>query len=152
LSEDLELLLANCLAPGRRQFVEITANFPEQCRYVLEALGGVYRNDAVAPEQKRSPEQRLHFHQEHSRPNMDKLHARMEAQLEKRKTEPNSGLGKAIQYMLRHWKALTLFLRSSGAPLRGCRGITPCCLRTALLLGNVDANMYYRLPPYDSSR
>jgi hypothetical protein len=36
--------------------VEITANFPEQCRYVLEALGGVYRNDAVAREQKRSPE------------------------------------------------------------------------------------------------
>jgi Transposase IS66 family len=24
---------------------------------------------------------------------------------------------KAIQYMLRHWKALTLFLRSPGAPL-----------------------------------
>jgi hypothetical protein len=117
LSEDVELLLANCLAHGRRQSVEITANFPEQCRYVLEALGGVYRNDAVAREQKRSSEQRLHFHQEHSRPNMDKPHAWMEAQLEKRKTEPNSGLGKAIQYMLRHWKALTLFLRSSGAPL-----------------------------------
>jgi hypothetical protein len=26
-------------------------------------------------------------------------------------------LGKAITYMQRHWKALTLFLRQSGAPL-----------------------------------
>jgi transposase len=31
--------------------------------------------------------------------------------------EPNSGLGKAIVYMQRHWKALTLFLRQAGAPL-----------------------------------
>lgn len=33
------------------------------------------------------------------------------------RTEPNSGLGKAIQYMLRHWMPLTLFLRVAGAPL-----------------------------------
>ncbi len=31
--------------------------------------------------------------------------------------EPNSGLGKAISYMLRQWPALTLFLREPGAPL-----------------------------------
>src|SRR4029077_15744207 len=30
----------------------------------------------------------------------------------------DSGLGKAIQYMLRHWEPLTLFLREPGAPLR----------------------------------
>jgi transposase len=41
----------------------------------------------------------------------------MEAQLDGHRAEPNSGLGKAIQYMLRHWKALTLFLRTAGAPL-----------------------------------
>jgi len=34
-----------------------------------------------------------------------------------RKTEPNSGLGKAIAYLLRHWKALTTFLREAGVPL-----------------------------------
>src|SRR5467141_1844307 len=33
-----EILLANCLAHGRRQFVEVAANFPDQCRYVLEML------------------------------------------------------------------------------------------------------------------
>jgi hypothetical protein len=31
--------------------------------------------------------------------------------------EPNSGLGQAITYMLRHWEKLTLFLREPGAPL-----------------------------------
>jgi hypothetical protein len=30
---------------------------------------------------------------------------------------PNSGLGKAISYLLNHWQPLTLFLREKGAPL-----------------------------------
>ena len=34
-----------------------------------------------------------------------------------REAEPNSGLGGAIRYMLRHWEKLTLFLRQPGAPL-----------------------------------
>jgi Transposase IS66 family len=48
---------------------------------------------------------------------MEKLHDWLEAQFAERKTEPNSGLGKAITYLLRHWKALTTFLREAGAPL-----------------------------------
>jgi hypothetical protein len=39
------------------------------------------------------------------------------AQLAERKVEPNSGLGKAITYLLKHWEKLTLFLRKAGAPL-----------------------------------
>ena len=48
LSDGAEILLANCLAHGRRQFVEVAANFPEACRYVLETLGDVYKYDAEA--------------------------------------------------------------------------------------------------------
>ena len=117
LPEGVEILMANCLAHGRRQFVEVAANFPTECRYVLEMLGEVYRNDAAARQQKMMPDERLGFHQQRSRPIMDKLHSWMEAQLAERKTEPNSGLGQAIGYMLRHWQPLTLFLRRAGAPL-----------------------------------
>jgi Transposase IS66 family len=67
-----------------------------------------------AREQAMSPEQRLHFDQEHSEPLMKGLHAWMEAQLAEHKTEPNSGLGKAISYLLNHWTKLTLFLRQAG--------------------------------------
>jgi len=112
-----ETLLANCLAHGRRQFVELVESFPEECRYVLEALRGVYRNDASAREQELSPEERLRFHQEHSGPLMKQLHEWMEAQFAEHKTEPNSGLGKAISYLLNHWTKLTLFLRQAGAPI-----------------------------------
>ena len=81
---------------------------------MLESLGEVYRNDALAREQKLSPEERLRFHQEHSGPLMKELHDWMEAQFAEHKTEPNSGLGKAIPYLLRHWTKLTLFLRKPG--------------------------------------
>jgi len=96
--------------------VEVVQNFPE-CRHVLEMLGEVYRYDAEARDGALTAEERLRFHQEHSGLVMEKLHGWLEAQFAERKTEPNSGLGKAITYLLRHWKALTTFLRESGAPL-----------------------------------
>jgi len=117
LADGVELLLAHCMSHGRRQFVEVAENFPEECRYVLETLGGAWHHDTLARKQDLSPDERLRFHQEHSGPRMKTLHEWMEAQLAERKTEPNSGLGKAIQYMLRHWMPLTLFLREPGAPL-----------------------------------
>jgi transposase len=117
LTGGVQILLANCLAHGRRQFIEIAPNFPDECRYVLESLGSVYHNDAEAREQKLPPPERLRFHQEHSAPVMKQLHMWLEAQINERKTEPNSGLGKAITYLLRHWKGLTTFLREQGAPL-----------------------------------
>jgi len=48
---------------------------------------------------------------------MEELHRWLEAQFAEHRTEPNSGLGKAITYLLRHWRPLTLFLRQAGAPL-----------------------------------
>jgi transposase len=117
LSAGAEILLANCLAHGRRQFVEVAANFPDQCRYVLEMLGQVYGHDANARERSLTASDRLRWHQERSGPVMDGLHRWLEAQFTERKTEPNSGLGKAIMYLLRHWRPLTLFLRQAGAPL-----------------------------------
>jgi transposase len=97
--------------------VEVADNFPEECRHVLETLGSVYHYDALAREQGLSLEERLLFHQEHSGPLMKDLHEWMEAQLAEHKTEPNSGLGKAISYLLNHWPKLTLFLRQAGAPI-----------------------------------
>ena len=84
---------------------------------MLESLREVYRYDAEAEGQGLTPEARLRFHQEHSQPVMDALHAWFLAQFAEKKVEPNSGLGKAITYCLKRWHRLTLFLREPGAPL-----------------------------------
>jgi transposase len=117
LSAGAEALLANCLSHGRRQFVDVAESFPDECLYVLETLGAVYGVDAEAREQGLSWEARLQLHQEKSGPLMEGLQQWMTEQLNGHKTEPNSGLGKAMKYLLRHWHKLTLFLRAPGAPL-----------------------------------
>jgi len=48
---------------------------------------------------------------------MKQLHAWLRAQFDEKRVEPNSGLGEAIGYLLKHWDRLTLFLRQPGAPL-----------------------------------
>ncbi len=117
LPGELQTILAHCLAHARRQFVDIYERFPEPCRYLLEALAVVYRNDAIARERQLSPESRLQWHQEASGPTMQQLHDWLTRQLDERLAEPNSALGGVIRYMLRHWEKLTLFLRQAGAPL-----------------------------------
>jgi transposase len=117
LPGELRTILAHCLAHARRQFVEVYDRFPEPCRHLLESLGVVYRNDAVARERQLSPQARLRLHQEASRPTMEDLHDWLTRQLGEKRTEPNSAFGAAIGYMLRHWGPLTLFLRQAGAPL-----------------------------------
>jgi transposase len=115
--EELRTILANCLAHGRRRFVDVVGSFPEECLHVLEILRDVYRNDAIARDRKMSPQERLLFHQAESGPRMAELQAWMTAQIEQRKVEPNSALGEAVAYMRKHWNELTLFLRVPGAPL-----------------------------------
>jgi transposase len=88
-----------------------------ECRYVLEKLGEVYGIDAQARDAGMTAAERLRFHQQHSKPILEALHDWLETQFAEWKVEPNSSLGKAITYLLRHWKALTLFLRQAGAPL-----------------------------------
>ncbi|MCP4623116.1 MAG: transposase, partial [bacterium] len=107
-SDAFKSILANCLAHGRRKFVEVALNFPEPCGYVIETLAQVYKNDQIAKEQDMTADQRLHFHQSKSGPLMDDLKTWLNDQLDQNKVEPNSGLGQAISYMLNHWPALTL--------------------------------------------
>jgi hypothetical protein len=117
LPKDLKVILANCIAHSRRKFVEVVENFPQECRYVLETLGQVYKNDAIAREAKMSPEERLRFHQDQSAPLMADLDRWLVDQIDGRKVEPNSGLGEAITYAIDHWAKLTRFLKVPGAPL-----------------------------------
>jgi len=114
---DFDTLLASCLAHARRRFVDVVDNFPAEVRHVLEPLREVYRTDALARERALSPDERLRLHQTESGPRLAGLETWLRQQLDEHLVEPNSGLGAAITYMLKHWTELTLFLRVPGAPL-----------------------------------
>ena len=107
----------NCIVHGRRKFVEIEEFFPNECTQVIDAIAAIYKHEAHCKEQRLTPEQRLAYHQGHSRTVMDELKAWMEQQFEDKRVEPNSRLGGAFEYLLKRWTSLTRFLTVPGAPL-----------------------------------
>jgi len=113
---ELATIVCHCLVHARRHFVEIIENFPEECAYVTEQLAITYRHEAFTRQQAMSPEDRL-VYQSHSAPVMEELKNWCLAKQENREVEPNSELGKAIRYLLKHWKELTRFCHVLGAPL-----------------------------------
>ena len=117
MPEGLKTIIGNCLVHGRRKFVDVIEDFPKECHHVLTELATVYKHDKIARDKHLSDTERLAYHQRESGPVMARLKEWMTIQLEKKLVEPNSGLGEAINYMLKHWTKLTLFLREPGAPL-----------------------------------
>jgi transposase len=129
--QDFQTLLCNCLLHARRNFIDLREDFPEASRQVIESLREIYRLEAQAKERKLSPQERLAFHQEKSKPVLDQLQQWMQAQMDQKQVEPNSGLGGAIRYMLKRWETLTRFLSVPGAPLDN--NIAERALKSAIL-------------------
>ncbi len=116
LPPKLETIVCNCLDHSRRKFYDVMKGFPDEVKFVLGMLGKVYKNDAEAERLGLDIEDRLSYHEEHSGPAMAELLAWAKAQLETDLCR-TSGLGKAIKYMIKHWKKLTMFLHIAGAPI-----------------------------------
>lgn len=114
-SGEKNVICAHCLAHARRKVFELKELYPAQCAVVLDAVGKVYQFDAETEGMSR--EERLRYHQEKSGPVMKELKEWIEAQFSDRLAEPNSSLGKALQYWLNHWDELSVWLREPGTPL-----------------------------------
>lgn len=114
-SGEAETVEAKCLAHARRKFVEIEEMFPRECGVVLDAIGKVYRYEAET--EGMSAKRRLAHHQAWSGAVMAELREWIEDQFARHQVEPNSALGQALRYVLRHWEGLTCFLREANAPL-----------------------------------
>jgi transposase len=117
LSTPFEEFLCNCLSHGRRKFYELTRYLDQEFLIVLKSLGFVYHQDHIAQKKEMSDQERLEHHQKHSAPVMEDLKIWIDKQIEDKLVEPNSSLGKALNYMQNHWEGLTCFLRIPGAPL-----------------------------------
>jgi len=115
--DETSVIRCHCLAHGRRQFSDLDDVFPVECQVVIEVLKQVFDHDEEARDKQMSPQARLVYHQEYSRPLMDELKRWLDTQVDERLVEPNSALGQAIAYMQGHWETLTRFLSVPGAPL-----------------------------------
>ncbi len=115
--KELEVIMINCLSHARREFIDIEPYFPAECDTVIKSLAIIYKHDKESKKQQLSDEERLEYHKERSKPVMDQLKTWVDSQINNGLIEPNSGIGKAINYMLKRWDKLTRFLEIPGAAL-----------------------------------
>lgn len=108
-------ILCNCLGHGFRKFRDLMDFFPSPCLKVMRSLAVVFEVEEKTAGM--SPMERFNAHRRTSKPVMLELHRWLKAQLADKQVEPNSSLGKAMRYLLKHWKALRRFLVVPGAPI-----------------------------------
>jgi transposase len=105
-------ILAHCWAHVRRKFVEAEENYPEPCREILDLIRDLYLVDREACG---DPARLAALRTARSKPIVEKIQERAIEHYSR--ALPESGLGKAIKYMLGLWPGLTRFLDDARVPL-----------------------------------
>jgi transposase len=106
--------LAHCWAHARRKFVEAEPNYPVACAEALDKIGRLFEIEAglASPDNLDGEEKeaalalRKQQRDAKSRPLLEELKSWALVQ----RGLPQSGLRKAIDYMLEYWQGLTAFL------------------------------------------
>jgi len=109
------VVLAHCWAHVRREFLEIEKSFPTACREVLDLIGQLYHLESDCPEGPEGDERRRQIREESSRQVVDAIVEWFYRTLPK--CLPESGLHKAIGYLVHMWSGLVLFLDDPRIPL-----------------------------------
>lgn len=138
IAKDIATIVCNCLSHGFRKFDELLDDVPTPCLTIMRLLSQVYDNDDQTKTMDK--EERLAYHQEHSKPTMELLSRYMQALFDEKLVEPNSDMGGALKYMQKHWHKLTRFLTVAGAPL--CNNVVERGLKIAIR--NRKNAMFYR--------
>jgi transposase len=115
--DTLRVIVLLCWVHCRRQFFEIKDFYAQECAPVLEAIRLLYKHEAEIQRLKLEDTARLNYHQQHSQPALEEMKQWLIQQQEQRLIEPNSPLGKAVEYLKTHWDGLMGFCRHVGAPL-----------------------------------
>lgn len=110
-----KLLIINCLTHGRHKFADIADYYPEECGYFLNEIGSIYKIDNEA--RNYDSRKRLRQHKKHSTKHIKNIYDKIRYLFGQKLVEPNSALGKAMNYWLNHKKGLTRFLTVKEVPL-----------------------------------
>lgn len=125
------VLQTACNSHSVRKFKDFANHplFEDDVMEILKIYSDVFERDLKLREW--SPEQRLLEHQKHSLPQMESICLKIKTDLESKRVEPNSELGKVYNYFLNHYDKLIGFCRYAGAPI--CNNICERVLKRAIL-------------------
>jgi len=109
---------ALCNVHARRGFAELVEQSPIEALFALERFGPVWENEAHCTDKRLDNKKRLDYHREHSLPHMEKLRQWCEQSIsDNGDVEPNSNLGAAMAYVVKHYEGLSAFCRIPNAPV-----------------------------------
>jgi hypothetical protein len=90
---------------------DLLDDYPEFCKKIIFYFDKIFENERTTKNKNLNlnDEDRLIFHRENSLALYQKIIFLAENHLKEKKTEPNSNLGRAIKYLLRHIEGLMQF-------------------------------------------
>jgi hypothetical protein len=108
-----------CMAHGRRRFVEAARGGDLLALEGVHLIAPLFEIERVSKLAGDTAEQRLARRVQHSKPVIDKLRAWLDEHCAL--TPPKTPLGRALGYLRRQWKRLTLFLEDGNIELTNNR-------------------------------
>jgi transposase len=112
-----ELVEATCNAHAFLKFHDLKDKHPTEYALAGEVYKGVFDNDDEAKARRLTPDERMLFHRERSKPLMEKLKAVCEERLRGKLVEPTSALWEPLSFIINQWSRLTRFYEEPGVPL-----------------------------------
>jgi len=114
--ESLEkIIMANCLSHGRKKFKDLEEYYPGECGYFLREISSIYKIEQEC--RNYCARKKLRYHKTHSSKHIKNIYNKIRYLFANKLVEPNSDLGKAMNYWLRHKAELTRFLKVKGIDL-----------------------------------
>jgi transposase len=113
------LKVACCWAHARRKFVDVQDHYPAQCQQMLDLIGELYAVEREVRQAAQDGDEDNYrrllatARRERSKP----IIARILKWIGEQSVLPESGLGRAIGYVLNNWVGLTRFLDDAAIPL-----------------------------------
>lgn len=104
-----------CNAHCRRQFIDLENLYPKTISWVLEKYNSIWKLDKQSKTENMDAAARLEHHNKKSLPVMTELYNWAINQQQSDDYEEHSALGKAINYLVRHYDKLTAFCHIEGA-------------------------------------
>lgn len=105
------VVVANCWAHARRKFADIEENYPTECKEILDLIEELFRVERKA----RSLTELVDLRESQSEIVVEKIKVWLQENLVKARAE--SGLRSAIEYAMKYWQGLVLFLKNENIPL-----------------------------------
>jgi hypothetical protein len=112
-----KLIEATCNAHALLKFRDIRDKYPDEYAVAGEVYKKVFDHDDKARQLGLGPVDRMLYHRQHSKPQMDTLKAMCEEKIKSKLVEPTSLLWQPLTFIINQWERLVRFCEEPGVPL-----------------------------------